>query len=130
VPATVFYNRDANGNMIASRVVLNETATAEAPIEQAGTITEVSPGILVIEQPGASDTPVRFVNNTTTNYVNEAGQPVAPESVKAGTPVRIFYTKVGDTLVASRVEVHQGNKSVLPAPPINGNDTTTLQKVK
>jgi hypothetical protein len=125
VPATVFFsNVAANGNPVASRVVLNEAVTTNE-IEQAGTITEVSPGILVIEQPGASDTPVRFVNNTTTNYVNELGEPVPPESVKAGTPVRIFYTKVGDTLVASRVEVTSKNKSGLPKPPLSEVQSTT-----
>jgi hypothetical protein len=131
VPATVFFNNAApNGNPIATRVVLNEAigtaqTTQVTQIEQAGTITEVSPGILVIEQPGASPTPVRFVNNTTTNYVNEAGEPVPPESVKAGAPVRIFYTKVGDTLVASRVEVSTKGSSGLPKPPISGEQSTT-----
>jgi hypothetical protein len=126
VPATVYYTRSPNGSLVASKVVLTENQTiAPAPVESAGTITEVSPGILVIEQPGASDTPVRYVNNKTTNYVNENGEPVPPESVKAGTPVKIFYTKVGDTLVASKVEVHRNNNSGLPKPTVPAEESST-----
>jgi hypothetical protein len=116
---------------MASKVVLNE-ATPPAPVQSDGTITEVSPGILVIEQPGASDTAVRYVNNKTTNYVNESGDPVAPEAVKPGTPVRVYYTKVGDTLVASKVEVLRGKDSGLPKPPVPAEQsgTTTKSAVK
>jgi hypothetical protein len=127
VPATVYYTRQPNGNLVANRVVMNDTETSAntaAFVESSGTITEVSPGILVIEQPGASDTPVRYVNNKTTNYVNENGEPVAPESVKAGTPVKIFYTKVGDTLVASKVEVHRSNGG-LPKPEVPAEQSST-----
>ncbi|OAI58108.1 hypothetical protein AYO49_05735 [Verrucomicrobiaceae bacterium SCGC AG-212-N21] len=131
-PATVYYNQGADGNLVATRVVMSQPVLTPAQqeaaaIDAAGTVTEVSPGILVIEQPGASDTPVRYVNNKTTNYVNENGEPVPPESVKAGTPVKIFYTKVGDTLVASRVEVRSGDKAGLPAPPIKTEATTTTR---
>jgi hypothetical protein len=126
VPATVYYTRSPNGSLLASKVVLNANESAPTTsIESAGTITEVSPGILVIEQPGASDTPVRYVNNKTTNYVNENGEPVPPESVKAGTPVKIFYTKVGDTLVASKVEVHRNNNGGLPKPVVPAEQSST-----
>ena len=94
----------------------------------AGTITEVSPGILVIEQPGASPTPVRYVNNKTTNYVDQNGEPVPPEMVKSGTPVKVFYTKVGDTLVASKVEVHRGGGTDLPKPPVVEEAGTTTTR--
>lgn len=126
LPVAVYYTRTPEGSMIARRVVRTQVA-GQVPAESAGTITEVSPGILVIEQPGASDTPIRYVNNTTTNYVNQAGEPVPPESVKPGTPVKIFYTKVGDTLVASKVEVQSSDASGLPKPPtpVNEAGTTT-----
>jgi hypothetical protein len=127
IPATVHYTQATNGNLMATNVVVSE-AVANEPIISAGTITEVSPGVLVIEQPGASATPVRYVNNKTTNYVNEEGEAIAPESVKAGTPVRVFYTKVGDTLVASRVEVSRGDKAGLPVPPVTKEKSTTTTK--
>lgn len=126
--ATVYYTRTGN-DLVATRVVANSSpsAAAPAPISSAGTIREVSPGVLVIEQAAASSTPVRYVNDQTTNYVNQNGEPVSAESVKAGTPVRVFYTKVGDTLVASRVEVQQGD-SGLPKPPVDAEGTTTIPR--
>lgn len=127
VPATVYFTRDNHGRFVATKAVLTGPSP-ESPVESAGTITEVSPGILVIEQPGASDTPVRYVNNKTTNYVNENGEPVSPESVTAGTPVRVFYTKVGDTLVASKVEVLKGRDPGLPKPPTPAGQSGSTTK--
>lgn len=128
--ATVYYTRSGN-DLVATRVVASSApaaSVAAAPISSAGTIREVSPGVLVIEQPGASSTPVQYVNDQTTNYVNQNGEAVSPESVKAGTPVKVFYTKVGDTLVASRIEVQQGHNSALPKPQVETESTTTIQQ--
>lgn len=128
--ATVYYNRAGN-DLVATRVVASSApavSVTAAPISSAGTITEVSPGVLVIEQAGASATPVRYVNDQTTNYVDQNGEPVSPESVKAGTPVRVFYTKVGDTLVASRVEVQKGHNSALPKPTVDAEGTTSIRQ--
>lgn len=117
-PVTVHYT--PVGNMIlATKVVVNTALTSD------GTLVEVSPGVLVIEMPGASATPARYVNNTTTNYVDQNGNSVPPQSVKAGAPVRVFYTKVGDTLVASKVEVLGVGGSGLPRPPVKAESTTT-----
>ena len=113
-PATVYYTRSGD-NMIASRVVANDPP----PVFSAGTIREVSPGVLVVELPGASPTPVRYVDNKSTNYVDQNGDPVSPDSIKSGTIAKVFYTKVGDTLVASKVEVvRQEESSGLPKPPL------------
>lgn len=117
-PVTVYYAQDGN-QMVATKVVV----AAPPPNFSAGTLTEVSPGVLVIKMADASPTPVRYVNDQTTNYVDENGQAVPPESVKSGTPVKIYYTKVGDTLVASRVEVQRDGG--LPKPPVPADTTTT-----
>lgn len=122
-PATVYYTR-VGDDLIATRVV----AQTDARPYTAGKVTEVTPGVLVVELPGASDTPVKYVNDKTTNYVDENGEPVPPETLTAGTPVRVFYTKVGDTLVASKVEVVGHGSSGLPKPPIEEESSQRLQK--
>ncbi len=117
-PVTVHYTQV--GNMIlATKIVVNTALTSD------GTLVEVSPGVLVIEMPGASSTPARYVNNTTTNYVDENGKPVPTQSVKAGAPVRVFYTKVGDTLVASKVEVLGLGGKGLPKSAVDSETKTT-----
>lgn len=120
MPATVSYVRIGN-QMIATKVVSKEILAANS----AGTLTEVSPGILVIKVPGASLTPVQYVNNQTTNYVDQNGQPVPAASVKPGTPVRVFYTKVGDTLIATKVEVNPRDGAGLPIPAVVEDKPTT-----
>lgn len=130
MPATVSYVRIGN-QMIATKVVSKEAPAANS----SGTLTEVSPGILVIKVPGASLTPVQYVNNQTTNYVDQNGQPVSPASVKPGTPVRVFYTKVGDTLIATKVEVNPRDGTGLPIPavieatPTATTTTTTIERI-
>lgn len=130
LPVTVYYVRSGN-DLVATRVV-----TKESPADfTAGTVTEVSPGIFVIEQPGASTIPARYVNDKTTNYVDINNQPVLPETIKPGTPVKVFYTKVGDTLMASKVEVQRTEGSGLPRPPVmedpaKTTTTTTTTTIK
>ncbi len=120
-PVTIHYT--PVGNMvIATQVVVNTALTSD------GTLVEVSPGVLIIQMPGASSTPARYVNNTTTNYVDQNGEPVPPQSVKAGAPVRVFYTKVGDTLVASKVEVLGGGTTGLPKPAVQTKTRTTVTR--
>lgn len=135
MPATVTYVRSGN-QLIATRVVAQPAAPATPAPFSAGSLTEVSPGILVVKVAGASSTPVQYVNNQTTNYVDQQGNPVAPSSVKPGTPVRVFYTKVGDTLIASKVEVQPATGTGLPIPavieatPTSTTTTTIERKVK
>lgn len=119
-PVTVYYTQ-AGSEMIASRVVANEPP----PVFSAGTTTEVSPGIIVIELPGSSPTSVRYVDNQTTNYVDQNGTRVNPDMIKLGTPVKVFYTKIGDTFVASKVEVvTKDERGGLPKPPLPDEPNT------
>jgi hypothetical protein len=69
-----------------------------------GTISEFGPQGIVIKTE-AGTRPVRFISSETTNYVDENGNPVPAALVKSGLPATIHYTKVGDTLIASKVVV-------------------------
>ncbi len=60
--------------------------------------------ISIVPKPGSPE--VKYVSADTTNYVDEAGNPVDPALVPPGNPVTVKYTKVGDTLFASQVIVH------------------------
>jgi len=82
------------------------TTTAEGAIGEFG-----RQAISVTVAPGAP--PVRYVASGTTNYEDEAGNPVDGSTLAPGQPVTVHYTKVGDTLFASKVVVR---KVVIPAP--------------
>ena len=101
----------------AQRVeVTNVTTTTE------GTISDFGPQAIQIKTaPGFQ--PVRYISNETTNYVDEAGNPIAAGLVKSGLPVTIYYTKVGDTLIASKVMVRSA--AVAPVQIVETVQTTT-----
>ena len=88
-----------------------------------GIISEFGPDVLVIKSETAPE-PIRYSYTTKTVYVDETGAPVTMTTVKSGLPVTVYYTKVGDKMVASRVVV---KKTVVKpaAPVIEENKTTT-----
>lgn len=98
------------------------TTAATTTTNLAGTISEFGPEILVIRSE-AQPAPVRYTYTKTTTYVDEAGNPVSMETVKSGLPVTVYYTKVGDKMVASKVMVRK--VVVKPAPVIEEKKTTT-----
>ena len=98
------------------------TTAATTTTNLAGTISEFGPEVLVIRSE-AQPAPVRYTYTKTTTYVDEAGNPVSMETVKSGLPVTVYYTKVGDKMVASKVMVRK--VVVKPAPVIEEKKTTT-----
>lgn len=103
------------GFAVAQTVVKETTTTTSL-----GTISEFSPETIVIRSETAPE-PVRYHYTKTTTYVDEAGQPVSIETVKSGLPVTVYYTKVGDQMVASKVIV----RKVTAAPAVEKKTTTT-----
>src|SRR4051812_47372808 len=93
--------------LLGAAVMIAETPRIEATstkVNARGTITEFGPQSITVKTE-KGDTPVRYISNDTTNFVDENGDPIPHSTVKSGLPVTVFYTKVGDTLVASRVMV-------------------------
>ena len=102
-------------NFAAAQTVVKETVTTNS----AGTISEFNPDTIVI-QSEASVAPVRYYYTDTTTYVDENGAPVTVKTVRSGLPVTVYYTKIGDRNVATKVIVR---KSV--APPVEETTTKT-----
>ncbi len=94
------------GTALAQQVQVTSTTTTSD-----GTISEFGPQAIVITT-GAGVQPVRYIANDTTHYVDENGNPVAVTTIKSGIPVSVYYTKVGDTLVASKVMVRRSTTVV------------------
>lgn len=87
------------GHVLAQRVEATSTITTSE-----GTISEFGPQAIVIKTAVGTE-PVRYISSETTNYVDENGFPVSLATVTSGLPVTVFYTKVGDTLIASKIMV-------------------------
>lgn len=103
-----------------AQTVVQETTTTNS----AGTISEFSPETIVIRSE-TSPEPLRYSYSKTTTYVDETGAPVTIETVKSGLPVTVYYTKVGDRLIANRVVVRKATVVTPVAPAIIEKKTTT-----
>lgn len=100
--------------------VVKETTTTNS----VGTISEFNPDTIVIRSE-ASPEPLRYTYSKTTTYVDEAGAPVTMDTVKSGLPVTVYYTKVGDRLVANRVVVRKTTIATPSAPTVIEKKTST-----
>lgn len=77
-----------------------ETVTSTTTAE--GTITEFGPQEVLINADGG---PARYTFTERTTYVDETGAPVSVSVIKSGLPATVYYTRVGDSLVADKVMV-------------------------
>jgi len=115
---------------VAITAMLTAGAFAQATVQTttttnaAGTISEFSPDTIVIRSETAPE-PIRYAYSKTTTYVDETGAPVTMETVKSGLPVTVYYTKVGDQLVANRVVVRKTTVTTPSAPAVIEKKTTT-----
>jgi hypothetical protein len=103
-----------------AQTVVQETTTTNS----AGTISEFSPETIVIRSE-TSPEPLRYSYSNTTTYVDETGAPVTLETVKSGLPVTVYYSKVGDRMVANRVVVRKTTTVAPSAPAIIEKKSTT-----
>ena len=93
-----------------------ESSTTTKTITSAGTISEFSPKAIVIKTE-TEPNPLSYTYTKTTTYVDETGAPVSMSIVKSGLPVTVYYTKDGDTMVASKVIVRKAVE-VVPSTPL------------
>ena len=119
--------------VLSALLALNVSTWAQATVETTttttnagGVISEFGPDILVLKTEAAPE-PIRYTYTTKTVYVDETGAPVTMTTVKSGLPVTVYYTKVGDKMVASKVVVKKTVvKTTAPvAPVIEEKKTTT-----
>ena len=108
-------------NVTLAQVAVKETTTTTTT---AGTISEFGPETIIIRSETAPE-PIRYSYTKTTTYVDETGAPVSIETVKSGLPVTVYYVKVGDKMVASKVIVRKAVVKTAPAATIEEKKTTT-----
>ena len=108
-------------NVTLAQVAVKETTTTTTT---AGTISEFGPETIIIRSETAPE-PIRYSYTKTTTYVDETGAPVSIETVKSGLPVTVYYAKVGDKMVATKVIVRKAVVKTAPAATIEEKKTTT-----
>ncbi len=128
-PVTVYYTK-VGDTLVASKVMVRKVVTApvravettQTTTTSAGTISEFGPENIIIKTESSPD-PLHYSYSKTTTYVDESGAPVSMATVKSGLPVTVYYTKVGDNMVATKVIVRKS--TVIPTPVIEQKKTTT-----
>jgi hypothetical protein len=137
LPVTVYYTK-VGDTLIASKIMVRTggvapaitvapIATVQTATMSMGTISEFGPQRIILRSE-SSPQPLPYTYTKTTTYVDESGAPVSIETVKSGLPVTVYYTQVGDTLVANKVIVRKA--VVAPAPVIETKKTTTTTTTK
>jgi len=84
---------------------VSETTTTTTTTEGSGTITEYTPGSVIVLKESSGPRTYHFGNTVT--YVTRSGkvldEDVVRMKVKVGVPVRIHYAGTGDNLMVDRV---------------------------
>ena len=117
--------------VVSADLALAQTVQTTSSTTSVGTVSEFGPQTLVIRSETAP-APIRYTYSKTTTYVDEAGNPVSIETVKSGLPVTVYYSQVGDEMVASKVIVRKTVQAApvpapvpAPAPAVVEKKTTT-----
>lgn len=106
-----------------SPVNAQSVETTQTTTTSDGTVSEFGADRFVVKSTTSAE-PLRYSYGTTTTYVDETGAPVSVKTVASGSPVTVYYTKVGDTMMASKVVVRKV-VTAAPAPVIEEKKTTT-----
>jgi len=84
---------------------VSETTTTTTTTEGSGTITEYTPGSMIVLKETAGPRTYRF--GKTVTYVTRSGkvldEDVVRTRVKIGVPVRVHYVGTGDNVMVDRV---------------------------
>jgi len=100
------------------------TVDTRTSTETAGTISEMSPGAIVVRTE-TSSSPINYSSTKSTTYVDENGAPVSVETVKSGLPVTVYYTREGDRMVADKVIVRKTTTTTTEQPGLQEKRTRT-----
>lgn len=92
-----------------------------------GTILKFEPGVLTLKS-DQQEKALRYQYSKTTTWTNDAGEPVSPNLIKAGLPVKVRYSQRGDTLFADEVVIVTApGTPEIPAPTKRTQDSKPEQ---
>lgn len=110
----------AAGSVAASDVVEREVIEKTTTTKYSGTVTRVDPGSsTIVVRSEAAPAPQTYTYTKQTTFVDDAGNVVTYEAIQ-NRPVTVYYTKQGDSMVVTKVEVTKG-----PGGVIERKETTT-----
>jgi hypothetical protein len=97
--------------------------------ETSGTISEFSPDTIVVRSE-TSSSPNHYRYSEKTTYVDDTGATVSRETIKSGLPVKVYYTRDGDRMIADKVVVQKTKTSGGPGIEEKQTSTRTTTETK
>lgn len=89
--------------VVIQSIEAQQVVTERRTTVNRGTVTEYVPNSSTIVVRGATGDPIRYRYTKTTRFVDSAGNVVAAETIKGGTPLTVRYVEVDDGMVADEV---------------------------
>ena len=80
------------------------TKTTTTTTESTGTVTEYTPGEMIVVKTEAVE-PVRYKFSKQVTYVTSDGRVIQPSEVRKDSKVRVHYVKDGDDMLVDKVIV-------------------------
>lgn len=87
-----------------SQTSTNETTTTTTTTENAGVITEFTPGATIVLSTGTGE-PVHYKFSKNVTYVNARGKEIGASKIRKDRKVRVHYVKEGNDMVVDKVTV-------------------------
>jgi len=122
----------AQSTTVTEKQIQTSSGTGSSVTVTKGSVTEFTPGSQTVYiRSTTSPEPVRYAVTEQTTIVDQAGQPVAIETIRAGVPAEVHYVTTGDSTVASRIVVNTTAATApapvaVPAPaPVTSTEKTT-----
>lgn len=111
------------GSVAFAQTSVSQTTTTTT--NSSGTISEFSPtGTTIVMKTEHDSSPVTYSYSKKTVVVDESGNPVDVSIVKSGLPVTVYYTRDGDSMVASRIIVKKADADVVEKKTTTTTTTT------
>lgn len=82
------------------------TETQTTTTESTGTVTEFTPGQMMVLKTEATE-PVRYKFSKQVTYVTSDGRVIQPSQIRKDSKVRVHYVKDGDNMLVDKVIVTQ-----------------------
>ena len=100
----VAYGQTSTSSTTVATGANGATETTTTTTESTGTVTEFTPGHVLILKTEA-DQPVRYKFGKTVTYVTSDGKVIEASQIKKDSKVRVHYLKEGDDMVVDKVIV-------------------------
>jgi len=102
----VAYGQTSTSSTTVATGTNGATETTTTTTESTGTVTDFTPGQMMVLKTEAAE-PMRYKFGKTVTYVTSDGRVIAASKIRKDSKVRVHYIKQGDDMLVDKVIVTQ-----------------------